>query len=117
MVRHLTIWLMAALLAGAVWAQDAAFVPGVEDLPLMTGLTASADDLVVFDKPEGRIVEARATGRITLAAIAEFYVRTLPQLGWRRDGGLSFSREDEQLDIVIETSGGTSIVLFRIAPR
>jgi len=87
------------LLAGAVLAagratppgraaQTAAqpgFVAGTEDIPLMPGLRNQESTLVVFDKPQGRIVEVEARGKVTRAAVEKFYAASLPGLGWSAD--------------------------------
>ena len=72
-----------ALALGAVGGEPARFVAGLEDLPLMPGLDAVREAGVWFDTPQGRIVEAYATGPVTRGAIEAFYAETLPQLGWR----------------------------------
>ncbi|MDH5749772.1 MAG: hypothetical protein OEY85_10740, partial [Rhodospirillales bacterium] len=40
------------------------FVSGMEDLPLMPGLEEVAASSIVFDTPQGRIVETFATGNV-----------------------------------------------------
>lgn len=93
------------------------FVTGVEDLPLIAGLTEQADAGVVFDKPSGRIVEAYATGALTRAEVVAFYVQTLPELGWRRLGDMAFARESEVLRIVVSGDDGALTVRFSLSPR
>ena len=80
-------------------AEDAAagFLGGVEDLPLMAGLTEVTEARMVFDKPAGRIVEAFAVGQLEPEAVRVFYRQALPQLGWARLEGLRFEREGEIL--------------------
>jgi hypothetical protein len=88
-------------------------------MPLMPGLQASADS-VVFDKPTGRIVQARAVGHgLEAAAVRDFYRRTLPALGWREAPGLTFMREGERLKLDIRTgaTAGEVDVRFDVAPR
>ena len=63
-----------------------AFVEGIDDLPLMPGLVGMADQSLVFDKPDGRIVQAVATGRVQASAVRSFYADTAPQLGWKSGG-------------------------------
>jgi hypothetical protein len=108
---------MAALLLALTlpaWAQG--FVPGTEDVPLMPGLIVQANSGVVFDKPQGRIVEAKARGRLKRAQVREFYAATLPSLGWSRDGEV-WRREGEVLAIVITGSDGDVMVAFSLKPR
>ena len=56
------------------------FVAGTEDIPLMPGLRNQESTLVVFDKPQGRIVEIEARGKVTRAAAEKFYATSLPPL-------------------------------------
>ena len=62
------------------------FVEGVEDLPLMPGLSNVEAAGLAFDTVEGRIVVAFASGRVTREAVLVFYADTMPQLGWKRAG-------------------------------
>ena len=67
---------------GQVWGGEAQrFVAGIDDLPLAPGLE-EAPGAVVFDKPDGRIVEADAGGRVPAAAVRAFYRAVLPAFGW-----------------------------------
>ncbi|MCA3248604.1 MAG: hypothetical protein ACKOEE_03615 [Tagaea sp.] len=106
--------LLAALAAPA--RAQGAFVAGIEDLPLMPGLTAQGE-ASVFDAPQGRIVEASAQGAASRAAILEFYARTLPQLGWRGDGDGRFAREGERLVLEFPASQGATLVRFFLRPE
>ncbi len=81
------------------------FVHGVDDLPLMPGLTSLAGEGVVFDVPGGRVVEAWAEGRVTRAAVRSFYGSTLPQLGWTAAGPDLFRREGETLRLEFPAAG------------
>lgn len=80
----------------AAWAEDR-FVTGINDLPLMTGLSPLAGQGVVFDAPGGRIVEAWAEGSVSRAAVLSFYGSTLPQLGWTAAQPDLFRRDGETL--------------------
>lgn len=99
---------------GVALAADA-FVPGIDDLPLMPGLVAEADALV-FDKPDGRIVQATAQGGLESRAVRDFYDGTLPQLGWRRQSAGRYVREGEALAITIESASGRLTVQFTLSP-
>jgi len=111
------LFVLLASAAGPAAAAEDRFVPGFEDLPLMTGLTAIEGSSVVFDKPDGRIVEAAASGAVGRAAIESFYERTLPQLGWRRSGALTFAREGERLRIEIGGPDDRPVVGFFLSPN
>jgi hypothetical protein len=111
--------LVLVLLAVPLTAHADGFVPGTEDLPLMPGLVAVANSAVVFDKPEGRIVESTARGKVTRYAVTRFYARTLPQLGWQHVAGTAaaWTRGGEGLNLDFHGPDGDLTVEFTIAPR
>ncbi len=94
-----------------------AFVPGTEDVPLMPGLTPVAGSAVVFDKPEGRIVEAQAAGKVTRAAVRAFYEASLPRLGWAAAGAAAWRREGEVLRLDYREERGILTVGFTLSPQ
>jgi len=95
-----------------------AFVPGLDDVPLMTGFDTDESAGIVFETPEGRIAEATVSGRASRAEALSFYETTLPQLGWQPSGNGSFQREQETLTIeMTQESGGLLTVRFRIKPE
>ncbi|HJS31206.1 MAG TPA: hypothetical protein VJ924_04370 [Alphaproteobacteria bacterium] len=95
------------------------FVAGIDDLPLMPGLTAMPESGVAFDSPAGRIIEAYAAGITTRAAVSDFYRRTLPQLGWQPTGDNAFRREGERLrlDFPERVPAGASAGRGRVVVR
>lgn len=113
------------------------FVAGISDLPLMEGLDARPEAGFVFDKPDGRIIEAVAVGEVSAPGVADFYRQVLSQLGWRRDAGaggragngaasadgsgyrehLYFVREGERLEVSIADREGRVTVRFSLVPR
>ncbi len=100
----------------------AAFVDGIDDLPLMPGLSPVTEEGLVFDKPGGRIVHAVARGTVTPAAVRQFYADTAPQLGWRGAGDNRFVREGEvlQIELVVapgRNGAGPLTVRFVLVPR
>jgi hypothetical protein len=107
----------ATLLATALAFAEGNFVPGTEDLPLMPGLAAVAGSEIVFDKPEGRIVEAQASGKVKRDAVQKFYGDTLPGLGWTASGPQRWRREAEALAIDIKGRDGAVTVGFTLTPR
>lgn len=96
---------------------NAAFLPGTADVPLAPGLTASADDILVFDNPSGRIVQVTATGTAEPDTILTFYADTLPQLGWVKGTDSTWSRQGEILVISIDRQARTLAVRFQLSPR
>lgn len=120
LLTRLFLYLMlAAAAVPAAWAQNkpAGFLSVIDDVPLMPGLSERADAAVVFDKPEGRIVEAEASGRLTRAEVLKFYASSLPQLGWRTRGEGKFLRDREELVLsFVSGSGGSLTVRFTLSP-
>lgn len=55
------------------------------DIPLMAGMEEVEAARVIFDSPEGRIIEARAEGIIEAGKVRDFYRIVLPSLGWKMD--------------------------------
>ena len=101
-------------------AAENAFVDGIDDLPLMPGLVGVGDQSLVFDKPDGRIVQAVATGRVRAAAVRSFYADTAPQLGWKSAGEGRFTRDGESLRIELTdpgAPGGVLTVRFIVNPQ
>lgn len=138
--------LIGAVMTAPAGAQDSEttgpetrgrFVAGISDLPLMEGLSARPEAGFVFDKPDGRIIEAVAVGRVAAPDVADFYRQVLSQLGWRRDaaaGGWAedgvpppdgpgyrqhfyFVREGERLRVSIANGEGRVTVRFSLVPR
>jgi hypothetical protein len=127
--RYLTTILVAAIFAAAASAavgvaadRPGHFLSGFEDLPLMDGLSEQADAGVVFDKPDGRIIERYASGPLSFDSVYAFYRDTLPQLGWhprpaKSPRQLLFEREGESLDIEFKFAGSELIARFVVTPQ
>lgn len=120
MLRQLAFAAVAALLlaaaAAAQSAQNGNFVAGVEDLPLMPGLSQVEAASTVFDAPTGRIVEAFAAGPVTREQVLAFYAETLPQLGWTAERPDRFRREGEELRLEFLGGEDELTVRFTLAP-
>ena len=136
----ISVWLVGT-------AVSTEFLRYVEDLPLASGLVEDtsaitvfdkpngrivetrASGMAVFDKPNGRIVETRASGRLSsVAGVMTFYRETLPQLGWMdtapasasraaRVVKLRFVRAREMLSLSIAKDNGGVTVQFAITPH
>jgi hypothetical protein len=113
----LLLTLLAAPLSGQAQTIAAAYVPGTEDVPLMPGLASDAAAGLVFDKPQGRIVEASARGAVSRRAVLAFYQESLPQLGWHPAGERHFQRDGERLSLDFDGSDGNLEVGFTLAPH
>ncbi len=88
-------------------AVHASFVEGLEDVPVMEGLSQMNNDNISFGNEESRLVEAILSGESVSGRQArEFYQNTLPQMGWvfqgSRGNTLFFEREGEVMDISTE---------------
>ena len=111
-----TLVIIGVFLAVKGPSAQAAFFSNVEDLPIMPGLEEILDAGMVFDKPEGRIVEVVAIGAVSRNAIMAFYRSTLPELGWRRESPTDFTRSGEVLRFRIDDRDGEATIRFTIAP-
>jgi hypothetical protein len=114
-LRGLTVLLLLLLAPGTALAGG--FVAGTEDLPLMPGLAPIAGSSLIFDKPEGRIVEAQAHGQVSRGAVNDFYAATLPQLGWESAGANAWRRDSEKLRLEVSGRDGDVTVGFTLSPR
>lgn len=119
-----TLIFVLAMLAfcAPVMAQDTppetVFLQNINDIPLMPGLYEVAEEGVVFDKPEGRIVEAEAaTDSIQAIDIIKFYSDALPQMGWVQTDPGSYTRQGERLKIEVSERGTGRTVHFTVMPQ
>lgn len=83
------------------------FIDGMEDVPLAPNTIQIKNDNFSFGNEETRLIEAYLTSKnVKESAIENFYLDTLPQLGWKFAGKskktLVFTREQEELDIHFE---------------
>ncbi len=108
--------ILAALLLLPSLVLAAHFVPGTEDVPVMAGLTSNMDGMI-FDKPQGRIVEVQYHGKLKRRDIEAFYAAALPQLGWQAAGGGAWEREGETLRFEFTGRDGDIGVDFVLTPR
>ena len=113
---------VALLIAGIgmcphVRAED--FLSVLDDMPLMPGLTELRDQAADFQTPSGRIIDGSATGSVDARAVSSFYDRTLPSLGWTREGPGRFVRDRERLAIAVGSGGpnGGITVRFSVRPQ
>jgi hypothetical protein len=109
--------LLPLVMLAALPASADEFVAGTEDVPLMPGLKPLPNSDIVFDKPEGRIVEARAEGATTRAKVEAFYAASLPPLGWKPSGRDQWHRDAERLKLDFADAGGKLAVGFTLSPQ
>lgn len=118
----------AAILLALFWlppalAQDEPGFTALSGVPVMEGLEEAPESLVVFDKAEGRIIQATLRGDVGPAEAAAFYREALFQLGWKEIGAsgggdtqtLVFAREGERL--TAELAAGPPLeISFSLGP-
>lgn len=79
------------------------FVRGSEDIPLVDGLELIDDENINFDSKSGSIASVDYKSGFDPEAVQAFYIRTLPQMGWKlskNDQNHSlFTRDEEKLEI------------------
>ena len=109
-----SLLLLAGLGAPAIAGE---FLSGLDDVPVMRGLTPVENKDLVFDTPGGRIVEGTVAGSVSRSAVRRFYRSTLPQLGWERLSDQEFSREGEKLRIGYSGNDGNLVVRFTLTPK
>ncbi len=95
------------------------YVLGTNDIPLFSGLELVEDDSTNFDTMIGNIVISKYVGDIKLKSIKDFYVQTLPQLGWilveSKSDKISFKREKDKLEIRVSYASKGLYVRFFIS--
>jgi hypothetical protein len=118
--RRTLIFAIAALFLvcgnGARAVESAVYVPGTEDIPLMPGLAPAPDGMLVFDQPQGRIVEVTTSGPVRRRDVLSFYRESLPELGWAAHGKHDFERAGERLSLDIAGHDGHLTVAFSLIP-
>lgn len=96
-------FVVAAIVMAAAPAHATDFLKAIEDVPLVAGLTESAEP-VIFESDQGRVIRTQAEGRVDGGRIDAFYTASLPGLGWTRvadTDALAFERENEVLRITV----------------
>lgn len=112
--------LVAALLAllPAIAVAGAGFLSGAEDVPLPPTLTETPGSGMVFDSPQGRIVDADASGDVTQDQVIAFYAQTLPQLGWTRISDTDYRSETETLRLTLRPGKKSGLTVhFNLTPN
>ncbi len=109
--------LSEAMAGQAEVPRETQFFSVLQDMPLMPGLVELADQTVVFDKPEGRIIESVAQiHSISEGEIRSYYESVLPQFGWSRIDGNAFVRGDERLQLSFEDYEDQSFLRIMVMP-
>ena len=112
---------MSPMATGAAAPETPALKPqfsqAIADLPLMPGLSENTDAIVMFDKPNGRVIETTAEGPIPAPQIRTFYNQALPALGWRARNDQTYHRDGEVLKFTVEDTGPKRRAVFHIRPE
>lgn len=107
-----------AMLSCTAHASEVRFFETLQDVPVMDGLVEQVDETLIFDKPDGRVVESVAyMDDKDAKEVRHYYAQTLPQFGWSASGSDRFVRHEERLEMVFETHQNIQIVRFLIQPR
>ncbi len=122
-IRRLPAMAVAALLA-ATPAHAADFLKAIEDVPVPAGLVETPEP-TVFESDQGRVVRTNASGNADYSTVRDFYLKSLPALGWKREddapgGRLVFTREVERLTLSVEPAAGVDSplnVIFELVVR
>ncbi len=72
------------------------FVEGSQDIPLAKGLKKVEDGSLTFDSLTGNVLSISYKTDGDVKNIKDFYIKTLPQMGWKKVKG----HEQEDLDVV-----------------
>lgn len=104
-MKKLILLLAACLIA---FRAEAAFIEGLEDVPMPEGMAQPSNDNISFGNEESRYVDTLLTSNsLKFEQVQQFYAKNLPELGWHfqgsRAGTLVFEREGEVLDISCES--------------
>ena len=104
MKKFLYVFIFSSLLIGIIFSARAAFVEGLEDIPLPDGLNQIENGNLNFGNEEIRLIEAYLSSQTLLfEQVADFYKQTLPQMGWQIKKQFKrkilFEREGETLEI------------------
>jgi PBP1b-binding outer membrane lipoprotein LpoB len=95
------------------------YVFGTEDVPLFPGLAQVKDDATNFDTMTGNIVISTYSGNVDVKSVKNFYLETMPQLGWiltsSNHGKLSYKRKGDSLEILLRKEKGSLTVKFFIS--
>ncbi len=83
----------------------------------MQGLIEAEDQTLVFDKPDGRIIESFAVlVDHTPAEVLQYYGTVLPQFGWQKVQKGHFKRGAETLVLELGKRDGRDILRVLLSP-
>lgn len=95
------------------------FAQGSEDIPLLVGMEKISGDSLGFDSNSGSIISSSYEVKADFKKVRNFYLETLPQMGWKlvQNGEKSavFKRDKEKLEIEFIQNGKMKRVNFFIS--
>ncbi len=102
-------------------AEDVAYSQAIDDLPLMQNMTELPENTIIFDTPDGRIIETTTETGSDEKQVLTYYDKNLPQLGWRPlgrdDFGLqNYLRDGERLSLRADHGGPMLRIHFSLSP-
>lgn len=104
-MKQLFLIVTACLIA---FQSQAAFIEGLEDVPMPEGMAQPGNDNISFGNEESRLVDTLLTSdKLSFGQVQQFYSKNLPEFGWtyqgKRGETLVFEREGEVMDISCES--------------
>ncbi len=92
-------------------------IPYINDIPVMPQFSYVTDSLLIFDKPQGQIVEATILCEDSCPSntnIQNFYSDSLSNLGWSNSlqSANKYYSNNRQLSFTIQNDNGASIITF-----
>lgn len=114
---------VSALGGGVARAADAiVYSEAIDDLPLMQDMDELSEQAIIFDTPDGRIIETTAETGSSEKQVITYYDKNLPPLGWRPlgrdDFGLqNYLRDGERLSLRAEHGGPVLRIHFSLSPK
>ncbi len=84
MNKFFVFFIVTLLTFNISFANEENFIDGFEDIPMITGMHQETNNDIFFNNEETRYIETNlyAYKPITYEEFANFYTKTLPQLGW-----------------------------------
>ena len=81
------------------------YISGSNSLPLFEGLNKINEESTNFNSVVGNISNSVYEGKVSLEAVENFYLKTLPQLGWdfdsKKENIFFYKRNKELLKMIL----------------
>lgn len=95
------------------------FAQGSEDVPLLIGMEKISEETLGFDSSSGSIVSSSYLSTIQEKNVREYYLKTLPTMGWKIVKNLKekivLVRDKENLEIEFAKENDKDVVRFFIS--